>query len=607
MGRTLSIAIILVISSITSAQQAHSFTLGNDEFILDGKPFQIISGEMHPARIPAEYWLHRIQMAKAMGCNTIAVYIFWNYHESIQGQFDFKTENRNIAEFIRLCQQEGMWVLLRPGPYVCAEWDFGGLPSYLLKIPDIKVRCMDPRYLSAAKGYISRLAKEIKPLQCVKGGPILMVQIENEYGSYGNDKQYLEELRKIWIAAGIEVPFYTADGPTPYMLEAGNIDGAAIGMDSGSNDGDFTQAAKRNPDVPAFSSETYTGWLTHWGEEYARPDTNELKKEVEFLLKNHKSFNFYVLHGGTNFGYTAGANASSPVSYQPDITSYDYDAPIDEQGLPTPKYWMLRRLIMQYTQQALPDLPAPIVSIDIPTIQMHAVNDIWNQLPASIHSPQPRPMEMYDQGQGYILYRTTLIGHKSGKLTITEPHDYAMVFVNGQFVDTIYRDGGKWTVELPAPKAGENVDPNPTLDILVEGMGHINYGQYIIDRKGITDRVTLNGMTLMNWEIFPIPMDASFVSKVTAKENDNASNRPGKFFKGEFDLARTGDTYFDLSTYSKGVIFVNGHNLGRYWNRGPQQRLYCPASWLKMGKNEVILFDLHQMSAKSISGKRTMQ
>ncbi len=607
MSRTLTIAIILFISSITSAQQTHSFALGNDDFLMDGKPFQIISGEMHPARIPAEYWLHRIQMAKAMGCNTIAVYIFWNYHESTPGQFDFKTENRNIAEFIRLCQQEGMWVLLRPGPYVCAEWDFGGLPSYLLKIPDIKVRCMDPRYMSAVKGYIERLAKEIKPLQCVKGGPILMVQIENEYGSYGNDKQYLEELRKIWIAAGIEVPFYTADGPTPYMLEAGNIDGAAIGMDSGSNEGDFAQAAKRNPDVPAFSSETYTGWLTHWGEEYARPDTNELKKEVEFLLKNHKSFNFYVLHGGTNFGYTAGANASSPVSYQPDITSYDYDAPIDEQGLPTPKYWMLRRLIMQYTQQALPDLPAPIVSIDIPTIQMHAVNDIWNQLPAAIHSPQPRPMEMYDQGQGFILYRTKLIGHKSGKLTITEPHDYAMVFINGQFVDTVYRDGGKWAVELPTPKAGENVDPNPTLDILVEGMGHINYGQYIIDRKGITDRVTLNGMTLMNWEIFPIPMDAAFASKATAKENDNASNRPGKFFKGEFDLARTGETYFDLSTYSKGVIFVNGHNLGRYWNRGPQQRLYCPASWLKVGKNEVILFDLHQMSDEAISGKKTMQ
>jgi beta-galactosidase len=375
-------------------------------------------------------------------------------------------------------------------------------------------------------------------------------------------------------------------------------------MDSGSNEGDFAQAAKWNPDVPAFSSETYTGWLTHWGEEYARTDTNELKKEVEFLLKNNKSFNFYVLHGGTNFGYTAGANAPSSTSYQPDITSYDYDAPINEQGLPTPKYFMLRRLIQQYTHHDPPEVPAPITAIEIPSITMHAVNSIWNNLPASIYSPQPLPMEMYNQGQGYILYRTKLIGHKSGKLTITEPHDYAMVYVNGQFIDTVYRDGGKWTVELPAPKAGEQMDP--TLDILVEGMGHINYGQYIIDRKGITDRVTLNGMTLMNWEIFPIAMDAKFVAKAVDDHSADASDRPGKFFKGEFQLTQTGDTYFDLNAYSKGVVFVNGHNLGRYWNRGPQQRLFCPASWLKEGINEVVIFDLHQMDGESISGKLTM-
>ncbi len=607
MGRTLTIAIILFISSITSAQQTNSFTLGYDDFLLDGKPFQIISGEMHPARIPAEYWLHRIRMAKAMGCNTIAVYIFWNYHESAPGQFDFKSENRDVAEFIRLCQQEDMWVLLRPGPYVCAEWDFGGIPSYLLKVPDIKVRCMDPRYMSAAKAYISRLAKEIKSLQCTKGGPVLMVQIENEYGSYGNDKQYLEELRKTWIAAGIDVPFYTADGPTPYMLEAGNIDGAAIGMDSGSNEGDFAQAEKRNPDVPAFSSETYTGWLTHWGEDFAKPDTIELKREVEFLLKNKKSFNYYVIHGGTNFGYTAGANAPSPTGYQPDITSYDYDAPINEQGLPTPKYFMLRRLIQQYTHQALPDVPPPISAIEIPAFPMHAVNTFWNQLPEPIHSPQPQPMEMYDQGQGYILYRTRLIGHKSGKLTITEPHDYAMVFVNGHFIDTVYRDGGKWSVDLPAPKAGDHADPNPTLDILVEGMGHINYGQYMIDRKGITDRVTLNGMTLMNWEIFLMPMDAGFVQRAVASENISMIDRPGTFFKGEFMLPATGDTYFDLQAYSKGVVFVNGHNLGRYWNRGPQHRLYCPASWLREGKNEIVLFDLHQDEVEAVRGWKTLE
>ena len=331
------ILLFLVFPAFCFAQQKHQFSLGKEDFLLDGKPLQVISGEVHPARIPAEYWRHRVQMIKAMGCNTVAAYVFWNYHESQPGVFDFKTENKNIARFIRICQEEGMWVLLRPGPYVCAEWDFGGLPPYLLKIPDIKIRCMDPRYIKAMTGYIQRLAKEITPLQCTNGGPILMVQAENEYGSYGNDREYMETVRKLWQKNGITVPFYTADGPAPYMLEAGSLSGAAIGLDSGSDENDFLQGKKQNPDVPVFSAETYPGWLTHWGEKWAKPDTNVLKKEVEFLLKNKKSFNFYVIHGGTNFGFTAGANAFSPIQYQPDITSYDYDAPINENGEPMPK------------------------------------------------------------------------------------------------------------------------------------------------------------------------------------------------------------------------------------------------------------------------------
>jgi beta-galactosidase len=249
--------LLLLFFTDSFSQTKHIFSLDKNDFLLDGKPIQIISGEMHPARIPREYWRHRIQMAKAMGCNTIAAYIFWNYHETKQGLFDFKTGNRDIAEFVRICKQEGMWVLFRPGPYVCAEWDFGGLPTYLLKIPDIKIRCMDERYMKAAERYISHLATEIKSLQCDNGGPILMLQIENEYGSFGNDKEYLEALRKLWLKNGITVPFYTSDGPTAYMLEAGNIDGAAIGLDSGSSEADFEQAQKkRNPNVPSFSSET---------------------------------------------------------------------------------------------------------------------------------------------------------------------------------------------------------------------------------------------------------------------------------------------------------------------------------------------------------------
>ena len=592
--------LLFLLPVLCFAQDKHVFSLSKNDFLLDGKPFQIISGEMHPARIPREYWRDRIRMTKAMGCNTIAAYVFWNYHEATPGVFDFKTGNHDIAEFIRICKDEGMWVLLRPGPYVCAEWDFGGLPSWLLKTSDIKVRCMDPRYMSAVSRYVAHLAAEVKSLQCTNGGPIIMSQIENEYGSYANDKTYLEALRKLWVQNGITVPFYTADGATPYMLEAGNIDGAAIGLDSGTSDEDFAQATKRNPNVPSFSSETYPGWLTHWKEKFAKPDTNGLKKEITYLLENHKSFNLYVIHGGTNFGFTAGANAFSATQYQPDLTSYDYDAPISEQGQATPKYYMLRNLISKYVKYKIPAVPQAAKAISIPAITLSPLTSIWQQLPKPFLSPQPQPMEYYDQNQGLMLYRTELIGHKKGTLTITEPHDYAMVFVDGKLIDTVYRDGGKWNIKIP-----ESSSKDPVLDILVEGMGHINFAQYIIDRKGITDRVTLNGMTLMDWQIYPLPMTEAFIK--TLKPTKAEADAKGIFFKGTFNLQETGDTFFDLSNYAKGIIYVNGHNLGRYWNTGPQQRLYCPASWLKKGSNEILVFDFHQNEAKTISGKTTLE
>lgn len=599
----LLVILFLFVCQISDAQDKHQFSFGKNDFLLDGKPVRLISGEMHPARIPREYWRHRIQMAKAMGCNTIAAYIFWNYHEIKAGVFDFKSENRNVAEFIRICKAEGMWVILRPGPYVCAEWDFGGLPPYLLKIPDIKIRCIDPRYMKAVTGYINRFSKEVASLQCTNGGPILMVQIENEYGSFGNDKIYLETLKNLWVQNGITVPFYTSDGPTPYMLEAGTVSGAAIGLDSGSDSAAFAAAKTYNSNVPAFSGETYPGWLTHWGEKWQRPDTNELKKEVSYLLDNNKSFNFYVIHGGTNFGFTAGANSFSPTAYQPDITSYDYDAPINEQGQPTAKYYMLRNLISKYVDDKIPDVPDPIPTIEVPLVEMKKSQNLFNYDVPMITSPQPKPMEVFDQNQGFILYKTKLIGHKSGKLKIWEPHDYALIFLNGEFIDTVYRDAGHWEVMLPKTEVA-----NPVLEILVEGMGHINFAQFMIDRKGITDRVTLNGMTLMNWEIGLFPMDEAFFKhppKINSVQLIN--HKPCNFFTGEFNLTETGDTYFDMSKYTKGVLYVNGHNLGRYWSVGPQQRLYCPAQWLKKGKNEIIVFDLFAIDANPIKGVHTLE
>jgi len=595
-----SLLVAILVSPALMAQDRHVFSFRDSVFLLDGKPFQIISGEMHPARIPREYWRHRIRMAKAMGCNTIAVYLFWNYHESSPGVWDFRTGNHDMAAFIRICAEEKMWVLLRPGPYVCAEWDWGGLPFYLLKTPDIKVRCMDPRYMSAVRRYITRVAAEVAPLQCDRGGPILMTQIENEYGSYGNDRTYLETLRKWWRAAGIRVPFYTADGATAYMLEAGSLPGCAIGLDSGGSDGDFEQAFRQDPHVPAFSSETYPGWLTHWKEKWQRPDTSGILRELRYLLSHHRSFNLYVVHGGTNFGFTAGANAFSPIQFQPDVTSYDYDAPIDEQGNATPKYYALRKLIGEYTGKALPEVPAPVPAMEVASFNLEPFTSLWEHLPMGVQSPQPRPMEDYGQHSGLILYRTHLIGHKSGNLTITEPHDYAMVFLNGKLVDTMFRDGGKWTVKLPKSDVKD-----PLLEILVEGMGHINFAQYMIDRKGITDRVTLNGMTLMNWEIFNLPLSDSYVEGLTVVE-EKVSEKECIFFRGAFDVNTAADTYFDMSGFKKGVVWVNGHNLGRYWYVGPQHRLYCPASWLKKGKNEMMVLDLQQREGAAVSGRKTL-
>ncbi|TNF37385.1 MAG: beta-galactosidase [Bacteroidetes bacterium] len=578
----------------------HTFTLGADDFLLDGKPFQIIGGEIHPGRVPVEYWRHRIQMAKAMGCNTISAYLFWNHHEITEGIYDFRTGNRDISQFISAAAEEGMWVIIRPGPYVCAEWEFGGIPPYLLRYNDLKVRCMDPRYMRAVERYISRLSDVLRPHLVTNGGPVLMIQIENEYGSYGNDRNYMLALREIWEESGIDVPFFTGDGPTTYMLEAGTLPGCAVGLDSGSSEKDFELARKMNPGVPVFSSETYPGWLTHWGEEWARPDTADLLREVKFLMDNRKSFNFYVIHGGTNFGFTAGANSGGR-GYEPDLTSYDYDAPINEQGRPTPKYMALRKLIGSYLPKKakLPPIPDPVPAMSFPETELVPFSSVWHNMPEPHLAVQPQPFEAFGQDYGFMLYRTRLIGHKRGKLTVTELHDYATVFVDGKYIGTLDRRLGINSIDLP-PSDSEH----PVLEIFTEAMGRINFAQHMIDRKGITDRVTLNGMTLMNWEIFGFPMGDGYTENLPATVEE--LTKPGIFFRGTFNVDDPADTFIDMTSFVKGVVWVNGHNLGRYWEIGPQTRLYCPAPWLKKGTNEIIVFDLHKMTPGPVRGYETL-
>jgi len=345
--------------------------------------------------------------------------------------------------------------------------------------------------------------------------------------------------------------------------------------------------------VPSFSCETYPGWLTHWGEKWAHVKIYDIMKEVRFLLDNNKSFNLYVIHGGTNFGFTAGANSGGK-GYEPDITSYDYDAPISEQGLATAKFDSLRDLISKY-KGSLPAIPSPIPSISIPAIKMQVFTSIWNQLPAPLRSVQPKPMESFGQYSGFILYRTKLIGKKSGQLKLTDLHDFGIVYINSSFVGTMDRRLAESSLQLPVSSA--NI---PELDVFVEAMGHINYAQEMIDRKGITERASLNGMTLMNWDVYTFPFDEGYIKELSSSNVDTSKRLI--FFKGNFNLKKTGDCWIDISDYMKGIVFINGHNLGRYWNIGPQKRLYCPASWLNEGANEIILFDLLQTQPSDIRG-----
>jgi beta-galactosidase len=582
-----------------ASEKTPSFRFEGREFVLNGRPFRIMAGEIHFQRIPRDYWADRLVKLRAAGLNTVCTYVFWNALEPEPGRWDFSGPN-DLAAFLRTAQRAGLWVVLRPGPYACAEWDFGGLPAWLLQTPDIKVRCSDPRYLAACESYIEKLAAEFRSLQVQRGGPVLMVQIENEYGSYGNDRTYTAALKEMWEKAGIEVPFYTADGATPHMLEAGTVSGAAIGLDPGTNEKDFAVAAGAGPDVPVFCSELYPGWLTHWGEKWARVKTEEVVADLQWLLGHGKSFNLYVFHGGTNFGFSAGANFSD--KYEPDVTSYDYDAPLNEMGQPTPKYYAIRDALRPFQPKgtALPDLPPPIETIEIDEVSLPESASVFANLPGAIRSPQPRPMEAYGQSHGFILYRTSLAGHRSGKLTVTDLHDYANIYVDGKYLGPLDRGKNESTIDIP-----RSDPPHQSLDILVEAMGRINFGPLLLDRKGITDRVTLNNMTLMTWEVYLLPMDEDDLAGL--KFGTSPPAKPGNFFRGSFEIRETGDTYLDMTGWKKGVVWVNGHNLGRYWEIGPQKRLYCPAPFLNRGRNEIIVFDLHALRPAPVRGLKSLE
>lgn len=577
----------VTLAGATAAQTGthHDFRIANGAFLLDGKPFQIISGELHYARIPREYWRHRLKMAKAMGLNTVATYVFWNYHEVRPGVFDFHTGNRDLAAFIRIAQEEGLWVILRPGPYVCAEWDFGGLPAYLLKTPAVTVRGNDPRYLSAARRYVRALSEQVRPLLVTHGGPILMVQVENEYGSFGADSAYKEATRRMLVDAGIDVPLFTADGD--WAFAKGGIAGVFAAANGETNFDTLAARAgafNRNSG-PYMVAEFYPGWLTHWAEPFPLTPVDSFLPAYDSLLAHGASVNLYMFHGGTNFGFTSGANYTKSMPIEPSMTSYDYDAPLSEAGWPTRKYFALRDVIRRHVSYAIPDVPARIPVVAVPAMRLTRAAGLFDLVAhvTPVQSAQPLSFEDMDQSGGYVLYRHRFASAVRGTLDVSGLRDYGEVFVNGSRVATLDRRTNVFTTSVAIPAGGR-------LDILVENMGRINYGAELVhNRKGIIEPVTLNGERVAGWSMYRLPFDTP--SHVRGSTTD-AAGVPA-LYRGTFTLERTGDTFLDMRGWSRGIVFVNGVNLGRYWNVGPQQTLYLPGAWLRRGANDIEVFDLN--------------
>ncbi|MCS3556151.1 MULTISPECIES: beta-galactosidase [unclassified Sphingobacterium] len=576
------------------AQAKHSFEIKNGSFIYDGKPVQIHSGEMHYSRIPKPYWRHRLKMIKAMGLNTVATYVFWNYHETAPGVWDFKSGNRDLAEYIKIAGEEGLMVILRPGPYVCGEWEFGGYPWWLQKTEGLTIRGNNKLFLDACKIYIDKVLEQVKHLQITNGGPIIMVQAENEYGSYAMQQKdiplsehraYTSAIKHLLINAGVNVPLYTSDGSG--LFEAGKIDGALPAANGESNVANLKKAVNEhhNGIGPYMAAEFYPGWIDHWSEKFEKIATEGFVKQLDKYLKDTVSFNFYMAHGGTNFGFTSGANYNNDHPIQPDITSYDYDSPINEPGWITPKYTAIRNKLKEYVKYAVPEPPHALPVIEIPSIKLtKAVNlfDITEKM-TSISNDEPLSFEDLNQGYGYVLYSRNFKQPVSGKLEIKGLRDYAIVYIDDKKIGELNRYNKTFSINIDIPF-------NAVLKIVVENMGRINYGPEILNnKKGIISNLTINDLEITgDWEMYNLPMDKSPV--LTDFTNNKKEGVP-LIYQGSFTLEKTGDTFLDMTNWGKGIVFVNGINLGRYWNVGPQQTLYLPGCWLKKGNNEIVIFE----------------
>jgi beta-galactosidase len=606
----LILAVVLNLVWLGSAAAAdvptkHTFAIGTNDFLLDGARFQIRCGEVHAARVPAEYWRNRLQMAKAMGLNTVCAYLFWNQVEFQPGKYDWSGQ-ADVMEFCRIAQSEGLWVILRPGPYACAEWDGGGLPWWLLK-NDIKLRTRDPRFMEAATNYLREVAKQFGPLQITHGGPILMVQVENEYGSYGTDAAYMGELRQAMIDAGFDVTLFACN--PSYDIKKGYRADLFPVVNFGADPANGFKALRQiHPIGPMMCGEFYPGWFDTWGSPHHLGKTPQYLADLEYMLTNDESFSIYMAHGGTTFGLWSGADRP----FKPDTSSYDYDAPISEAGWPTPKFFQTRELFAKHLLpgETIPNPPATNPVIAIAPVELTQCAPIFDNLPKAIEEATPRVMEKYDQGHGYILYRTTIPAGPAGILEAAAVHDFGFVFLDGKRVGVMDRRSGIYKLQLPERKKAA------TLDILVEAVGHVNFGQEVHDRKGIQTPVKLGGTELVGWKIFNLPLDDKMlaglkfravgapVSDPASSSNHRAGSETGvpAFWRAVVKIERPGDTFLDLRSWGKGVVWVNGHCLARFWNIGPTQTAYMPGCWLHAGENEIVILDLTGPEKPEIAG-----
>jgi len=557
----------------------HTFAIGTNDFLLDGQRFQIRCGEVHAPRVPPEYWRHRLQMAKAMGLNTVCAYLFWNMHEPRPGEFNWSGA-ADAAEFCRIAQSEGLWVILRPGPYACAEWEMGGFPSWLLKYDDIKLRTRDPRYLDAVKRYMREVGRVLGPQQITRGGPILMVQVENEYGFYGKDAEYMGELRQVLLDSGFDVPLFACN-PKDHLKDGWRADLFPVVNFGSDPAGGFKALREILPQGPLMCGEFYPGWFDTWGAPHHLGKTDQYLRDLEYMLKVGGSFSIYMAHGGTTFGFWTGADRP----FKPDTSSYDYDAPISEAGWATDKFFKTRELFAKYLLpgETIPEPPAKNPLITIAPVEVKEFAALFDNLPAPRADELPRNFEAYDQAFGCILYRTRIPAGPAAIFEAKAIHDIGQVFVNGERIGFTDRRSRKFKVELPERKS------EAKLDILVDAMGRVNFGPEVHDRKGIQGPVTLAGKVLTGWQIFNLPLDEKMLGGL--KYSGSKPSGPA-FYRAKINVSKSGDTFLDMRRWGKGYARVNGHNLGRYWNIGPQQTMYVPSPWLKTGENEIVILDL---------------